>query len=238
MNKQIAHIEPIPLPDPRRPGTIPSLPAWLERCNVAAKLELQLMPETGSYGEVMTLPAELMPSREQYRAMNEHIDSLLLYLDQTPAKGEEYESKTASAITSMLLVLPSSRKSDLGTEARADVYLDVLDDTPWWAIKAAVRKWHRHECGKDERGQEYDYRWAPDPGTLRRVAYGETWEIRQRIRDLAKVLQAREYVDCSAELAKGRAAMQGLNIHLKSGSSDKPLTFGDAIRLAGGTVPQ
>lgn len=162
--------------------------------------------------------------------MQEHIDSLLSYLQETTAESDEAETQTASEVTSLLQVLPSARKSELGAEARADVYLDVLDDVPWWAVKAAIKRWHRHDCGTDERGEPHDYRWAPGPGTLRQVAYRETWGIKQRIRDLQKVLDAREHVDCSKQLADGRAAMRGLSIHLKTAAGE-PITFADAVAL-------
>jgi hypothetical protein len=169
--------------------------------------------------------------------MQEHIDSLSSYLRETPADSDDAETKIASAVTSLLLVLPSARKSELGAEARADVYLDVLDDVPWWAVKAAIKRWHRHDCGKDERGQEYDYRWAPDPGTLRRVAYGETWEVKQRIRELERIMSAREFVDCSKQLELGRAAMKGLEIGLKRGDAGS-LSFDQAVELGNAEAMQ
>lgn len=230
MNKQIALFDPIPLPDPRRPETMPSLPAWLERSNAAVKLELQ-PTETGSFQDVETLPAELMPSTEQRRAMSEHIVSLRSYLAETSANSIDAETKIAAAVTNLLLVLPSSRKSELGAEARADVYLDVLDDVPWWAVKAACKRWHRHDCGNDENGRPYDYRWAPDPGTLRRTAYGETWQVKERIRAIEKTLNARQYIDCTEQLEAGKAAMRGLNIRMKEGRVGDPLTFAEAVKL-------
>lgn len=229
MATELEVIEPIQLPDPRRPGTMPSLPAWLERCSVAVTQELQ-PTETGSFADVETLPAHLMPSPQQRKTMLDHIDSLLAYLEQTPAESADAETKTASAVTGLLLVLPSARKSEIGAEVRADVYLDVLDDVPWWSVKAAVKRWHRHDCGNDENGRPYDYRWAPDPGTLRRVAYGETWPVKQRIRELHKVLTAREYIDCTHQLEQGRAALIGFNSALKSGDPiAATMTFAQAI---------
>jgi hypothetical protein len=226
MNKQLANIEPIPLPDRRKPGTMPSLPAWLEHCSAAVKIELQ--PTAEGFRDVDTLPPSLIPTGEQRQAIKEHIDSLLSYLQETPAESDEAQTQIASAVTSLQLVLPSARKSELGAEARADVYLEVLDDVPWWAVKAAIKRWHRHDCGADERGQPYDYRWAPDAGTLRRVAHGEIWQIKQRIRDLEKVLDARKFIECSKELEFGRSAMRGLKIGLKFGDA-RQMTFAQAV---------
>lgn len=241
MGKQLQIIEPLALPDPRRPATMPSLPEWLERSSVAARLELQMTPDGRGFesGEVMVVPAEMLPSPAHRRVMEDHIASLRSYLSQTAEHSADAETRIASDIAAMLLVLPGARKSDLGSEARSDVYLDVLDDVPWWALKAAIRRWHKHDCGLDERGKPYDYRWAPDPGTLRRVAYGETWPIKERIRVVDRVLQARAYVDCSAQLAAGQAAMAGLRKALKSGdpAAAQSMTFDEAVKLGTEMAP-
>lgn len=229
VNKQLALIEPINLPDPRRPATMPSLPAWLERCSAAVKLELQPTEGSGKFKEVQTLPAELMPTAEQRRAMQEHVDSLRSYLAETAAESVEAESRIAAVVANLMLVLPMSRKSDSGQEATSEVYLDVLDDVPWWAVKAAARRWHRHDCGKDERGEPYDYRWVPNPGTLRRVAMEETWEVRRRIKHIDRMLQVRQYVDCTQQFEDAKAAIIGLNLALKDGTAAN-LTFHQAMR--------
>jgi hypothetical protein len=241
MGKQLQIIEPLALPDPRRPATMPSLPAWAARSSAAVRTELQMTPDGKHFesGEVMVVPVEMLPSPDQRAMLEDHIGSLRSYLRQTAENSVDAETRIASDIAAMLMVLPAARKSELGAEAKADVYLDVLDDVPWWAIKAAIRRWHKHDCGNDERGKPYDYRWAPDPGTLRRIAYGETWPIKERVRLIDRVLSARAYVDCSAQLADGTAAMQGLNIALKSGDLDaaKSMTFEQAIARASENPP-
>src|SRR6185437_5498025 len=101
----------------------------------------------------------------------------------------------------------------------------------WWAVKAGCRRWYRRDCGNDENGKPYDYRWVPDPGTLRRVAHGEAWQVKQRIRDLEKVLGAREHIDCREQLERGKLALAGLNTALKAGnlSDAGRMTFEQAI---------
>jgi hypothetical protein len=236
MGNQLQLVEPLALPDLRRPATMPSLPEWLARSSAGVRSEVQLTPDGQSFepAQVMVLPREMLPSPEQRQSITDHIVNLRSYLAETAENSINAETSIASSIAALLMVLPGARKSDLGSEARAEVYLDVLDDVPWWALKAAIRRWHKHDCGLDERGKPYDYHWAPDPGTLRRIAYGETWPIKQRIRQLEPVLTAREYVDCSAQLEAGRAAMAGLNIALKSGDLDaaRTLTFEQAIERA------
>jgi hypothetical protein len=163
--------------------------------------------------------------------MTAHLDSLRSFLEQTPARSAEAETRVATAVSKLLTVLAGERKSDLVEEARSEVYLDVLDDVPCWAVEAGSRRWFMHDCGTDERGKPYDYRWTPDPGTLRRIAYGQMWPVHQRIRELEQVLSAQGYVDCSRQLADGQAAMRGLKMHRQQNATDQKLTFVEAVAL-------
>jgi len=232
MAKDLALIEPIQLPDPRRPATLPSLPAWAERLNGAVRLELQMTGD--KFSDLMVLPPNLMPTAEQRQMMINHRDSLRSSLLDTPAASVTAETKVATAVSKLLTVLAGERKSDLVEEARSDVYLDVLDDVAWWAVDSAVRAWFKHDCGTDERGRPHDYKWAPDPGTLRKIALTFTYPIGARIGTIQRLLDAREYVDCTKQLEAGRAAMNGLKKALKSGDLDvaRSLTFDDAVKLS------
>lgn len=233
MALQPAIIEPIKLPDPRRPAMLPSLPAWLARSSDAVRLEPQLKPGSNrefERGEVLVLPAELMPSQTQREEMRAHVDNLRSYLRQTPAESAEAETVTASVVAKLLTVLAGEKKSEMVEGARADVYLDVLDDVPCWAVEAAAKLWFRHDCGTDEKGKAHDYKWAPDPGTLRKIAMRQTHEMSNRIGKLQRVLEAREYVDCSAQLENGRAAMAGLMRAIGTGNAAN-LTFEEAVKL-------
>jgi hypothetical protein len=165
--------------------------------------------------------------------MMSHLDSLGSLLRDTPAANAVAETKVAATVSRLLSVLVSERKSDLVEEARSDAYLDVLDDVPWWAVDLAKRLWFKHDCGTDERGRPYDYRFPPDPGTLRKIALSFTYEIRARMKTIQRVLEAREYVDCTKQLADGRAALDGLNKSIKAGDLDaaRSLTFDKAVRL-------
>jgi hypothetical protein len=235
MGKHLALIEPIKLPDPRRPATLPSLPAWAERLKNGVRLELQMTPDGKTFekNDVLVLPAELMPNQDQRRAMTEHLESLRCYLLETPAVSVVAETRVATAISKLLMVLAGERKSDLAEEGRSDVYLDVLDDVPCWAVESAVRSWFKHDCGTDERGRPHDYKWAPDPGTLRKIALREVYAIGGRIGTIQRVLDARQYVDCTRQLELGRSALLGLNKVIKSGDLDgaKALSFEDAVKL-------
>jgi hypothetical protein len=211
------------------------LPEWAARLSGAVRLEMQLTPDGKSFerNDILVLPTELMPSPDQRRAMTDHRDSLRSYLLDTPAVSVIAETKVATAVSKLLTVLAGERKSDMVEEARSDVYLDVLDDVAWWAVDSAVRAWFKHDCGTDERGKPYNYVFAPDPGTLRKIALTFTYPVGARIGTLQRVLEARQYVDCTKQLEAGRAAMAGLNKALKTGDLDaaKALTFDAAISL-------
>lgn len=235
MATALAIIEPIKLPDQRRPGTLPSLPAWAARLSGAVRLELQMTPDGKTFEkqDILVLPAELMPSPDQRRMMTDHRDSLRSSLLDTPAVSVMAETKVATAVSKLLTVLAGERKSDVVEEARSDVYLDVLDDVAWWAVDSAVRAWFKHDCGTDERGKPHNYVFPPDPGTLRKIALTFTYPIGARIGAIQRVLEARQYIECTKQLEAGRAAMAGLNRKLKSGDLEgvKALTFDAAIDL-------
>jgi hypothetical protein len=225
-----ATIDPIPLPVPRRPGILPSLPEWAERCSVAVRPELQMTADQRAFAEVLVIPEELMPTPAQRAAMTNHVDSLRSYLQQTAERSVEFEARIATAVSKLLMVLAGEKKSELAEEARSDVYLDVLDDLPCWAVEEAVRKWFRHDCGADEKGNPYDYKWSPDPGALRRIAFIVSFEMKQRIQKMENVLNAQRYIDFSDHFEKGRAALKGLNKAKEEGDASS-LTFDEAVKL-------
>lgn len=235
MATALATIEPIMPPDPRRPGTLPSLPEWAARLSGAVRRELQMTPDGKTFEkqDILVLPAELMPSPTQRQMLTGHRDSLRSSLQDTPTASSEAEIKVATAVSKLITLLAGERKSDLVEEARSEVCLEVLDDVPWWAVDSAARAWFKHDCGTDERGKAHNYVFAPDPGTLRKIALRFTYPIRARIEAIQRVLEAREYVDCTKQLAAGRAALDGMNKAIKAGDLDaaRSLTFDDAVRL-------
>jgi hypothetical protein len=163
--------------------------------------------------------------------MTDHRDSLRSYLQDTPALSAAAETRVATAVSKLLMVLAGERKTDLAEEARSDVYLEVLDDVPCWAVEGAVRSWFKHDCGTDDRGRAHDYKWSPDPGTLRKIALREVHALGARIGTIQRIIDAKPYVDCTKQLEAGRAAMAGLNKAIKAGDLDaaKALTFDSAI---------
>jgi hypothetical protein len=168
--------------------------------------------------------------------MTGHRDSLRSYLQDTPAASAAAETRVATAVSKLLTVLAGERRSDLVEEARSDVYLDVLDDVPCWAVESAVRAWFKHDCGTDERGKAA--RLQMGAGSRARCA---------RSRCARSMRSARASAPSSAcwtpgrmsiapgSLRPGTAALAGLNKVLKSGDLDgaRSLTFEQAIARAG-----
>jgi hypothetical protein len=177
------------------------LPEWAARLSAAVQLEPQMTADGKTFEmEVLVLPPNQMPTAEQRRMMISHRDSLRSALLDTPAVSTVAETKIATVVSTLVTVLAGERKSDLVEEARGDAYLEVLDDIPWWAVDSAKRAWFKHDCGADERGLPHNYRWPPDPGTPRKIALTFTHPIGARIRAIQRVLDARQYVDCRAQM--------------------------------------
>lgn len=229
----LAKIEPLALPDPRRPTQMPSLPAWVITRVGAMRSEPQLDHERQTFREMTVLPAELVLTLAQQQVIIEHSDALRSWMVQTPQASPEVEVKTLELIAKMLSVLPSQRTSEAGAEMKAEAYLMALDDVPWWAVEGAIRRWYRSECGTDDRGRNYDYHWAPDPAAVRRIAMVEALKVKARIDQIESLLGAGAYVDYSEDFARGRAAVRGLARARADGTLTNSMTFEQAIALGG-----
>ncbi len=231
MGKELAIVEPLALPDLAR-GKMPSLPAWAERSRAGLGTNLQIVH--GTFMEVRTLPQALLPNAAQREAMESHIRSLNLSFTQIPEAKQDWALRTAEAATKLVMTLGGGdKRSEIASEAKGEAYIAALDDVPCWAVEAAARAWYRGECGTDEKGKPYDYKWAPDPATLRKLAQKQAWMVKARINEIQEVLDAKPYVDCSAELEKGKAAMKGLRSTIATGGFDAlyGLSFDQAAEL-------
>ncbi len=184
MAADLAAIERLPLPDFKR-GLMPSLPVWAASQVVSLVLSQQADSRTGTHGELWTLPPDRIPTDEQRQALAAHADYLDGWLEHTPEKDDGYGRATIVLVTKMMMSLPSAAMTDDSAEAKAEAYMDALEDVPSWAVQAAIRGWHRLEYG-----DKFNYRWAPVPSELRTVAFLEAWKVKQRIRDLRRVISA------------------------------------------------
>ncbi|MHB8272004.1 hypothetical protein [Bradyrhizobium sp.] len=114
-----------------------------------------------------------------------HVAYLEDKLKYTPLNDDAYGRATVVLVTKMLLALPSAAMTEESAAAKAEAYMDALEDVPCWAVQAAIRGWHRSEYG-----DKFNYRWAPVPSELRTVAFLEAWKTKERIRDLKRVISA------------------------------------------------
>lgn len=236
----LVKLEPIPLPDLRKPTAMPSLPVWLATQHAALATNLQLaLDPTGRqvFADRTTLPASIMPSETQRLEIARHCSILEQTLHETPENGDKWAQETMATVTKMLLVLGGAKASELAAEAKAEAYNEALEDIPAWSVVATAKRWYRGDCGKDEHGQPYDYRFMPDPATVRRLALSDTFRVRNRIAELDRVLMAVPLVDCSADLKRGRAAWDGLRMTMKDPEALKGLTFEKAVELGSATEP-
>lgn len=180
-----AKIETIQLPEPHRMGLMPSLPAWAASQVKSVERIHQADPVTGRHGEVWTLPLALMPNEQQALALRAHAVEMRRRLDETPQNSQECAQATLVLLTKLFLALPRAKTNEIEIEARAEAYMDALDDVPSWAVQAAIRGWHRRAYG-----DKHDYRWAPVPSELREVAEIEAWKAARRMQECERVLAA------------------------------------------------
>lgn len=179
MGTELAIIEPLRLPDQRRPAQIPSLPEW-----VVSRLE-SLKDNWQNGSKALTLPAAMVLTEQQRSMVEQHIAALGSLVAFTPVSSADCEAETLVIVTKMLLALPSQRSTETGNEAKGEAYLAALDDIPPWAVQEAVRKWYR-----GEHGSKFDYRWSPVPADLRSLARNEEFKVRGRMTVLERIAAA------------------------------------------------
>lgn len=211
MGTELAIIEPLALPDPRRPAQIPSLPEW-----VVSRLE-SLKDNWQNGSKALTLPAAMVLTEQQKAMVSSHIAGLGRLVERTPITSADAEAETLVTVTKMLLALPAQRSTETGNEAKGEAYLAALDDVPPWAVQEAVRKWYR-----GEHGSKYDYRWSPVPADLRALARNEEFKIRGRMTVLERMVRAVPLVEFSDE------HRQEMLTKLQALVADKPLPSIDA----------
>jgi hypothetical protein len=146
-----------------------------------------------------TIPGNLILKANEREAIEQYVLVLDRLCDYTPANSEAAQAAMLVVVTTMMLVLPATTQNELSAEVRGEAFLGALDDLTVWSVEAAIRKWHRGDCGTDNQGRPYAYHWCPAPAELRRVAFGQMWWIRSRSRDLHRLLGAVPRIEYSDE---------------------------------------
>jgi hypothetical protein len=181
------------LPDVRRQVQMPSLPAWVDLRIASLKTEPQPNPETGKWERMLTVPVNLALTQMQRTEIEQHARKLRDLCVYTPTEHGGAEKEVLAVVTELMLVLPSQAQNDLSAEARGAAFMSALDDLTPWAVRSAVRRWHRSDCGLNVRGQPYDYHWCPAPAELRSIAFIEMHRLLSRVQTLERLLAAKEH---------------------------------------------
>jgi hypothetical protein len=186
------------LPDVRRPGRMPSWPAWV--ASRLASLKAEWQPDAkGKHRKTPTLPAYLMLDEGRRDELAEHKAALEALYAATPETSAEAEATVLVSVGRMMLVLPTSRQNEESAEARTEAYLAALDDLPPWAVESAIRLWYRGDCGSNEHGEPYNCAWAPAPADLRRIAQAELWRVKSLAVAVGNLLAAEPRIEFSGE---------------------------------------
>lgn len=209
MAQDLAKIEPIPLPDVQRPAKLTLLPEWAEVLCATLKTETQ-RDRFGKYRVIAFLPREMMPSKTHCGLITNHAAALDKVLAMTPESDFRHAEQTVTAISKMMLTLPSREAGDLAAEAKSEAYMAALDDVPCWAVQEAMRRWYRGECGA-----KHDYRWQPAPATLRELALVETYRVRAVRRKMSQLLTAEPLIEFDeGHCQRMREKIQSLGLSL------------------------
>jgi hypothetical protein len=148
---------------------------------------------------VPTLPSYLTLSPAERAEIERHVLALKALCEPTPQTDADCEAATLVVVTKLMLALPSAQQNELGAEASGEAFMAALEDIPTWAVAAAARRWYRGDCGENEHGQPYDYRWRPAPADLRRIALAEKFRVYRLVKPLERLLAAEPRVEFSEE---------------------------------------
>jgi len=214
-------LEPLTLPDVRRLDRMPSLPAWVQQRIDALGSALQ-PDSTGKYNEMMVLPPSMILSSSERALVEQHVADLAWFFDLgQPFTIREQSLNNDQALGVMIahLLMPGggSKLDEASSDARAEDYLDAIEDLPAWSVRAALRKWNRAESAKlDGKSKPHDFDWRPAPPTLRRLAQIELIPIKCEVLRLKKLLSAVPRVEHSNEhCARMQNLLSGLSKSLK-----------------------
>ena len=153
-----------------------------------------------------TLPANSTLTAAEREELERHVRQLVALRERTPIKDPQAEQDTLVAVTKMMVALPSMTQNELSAEVRGEAFMAALDDVPAWAVRAAVRRWYRGECGKNAKGEAYDCHWCPAPAELRRIALAEMYPLNERLHAIEALLGAEPRREFSEEHRRSMCA--------------------------------
>lgn len=180
-----------------------SLPQWLEE-RLTSLVEVDHRTEEGKFVIAKALPADMIPDKTQKDFISRKIAIWDAALNMTPKSNQAFAAKATEIVGKMMLVLGGREAGQFAAAARGEAYMIALEDIPIWAIEEAMRRWYRRGC--DTESEKFDYRWMPDPGSLRTISHRiECW-VRYLRRQADLVLHAPPIVEISEE---DRAKMRG-----------------------------
>jgi hypothetical protein len=197
----------------------PSLPTW------AAKMHGEVFSNTqrdtdGAWHDADVL--HTLPTPAQRLELKNLRAQLASSLEQTPLQSVECDKATYGLVAALMMAKPARAGGANDAIARSETYEMALDDVPTWAVRAAIRQWHRGECDVRKNGEAvetFDYKWAPESADLRNIAMRFVYLVQFEMHQIDKILNAIPFVDCSEVMQRNRLALLALRAGKASGLS-------------------
>lgn len=140
-----------------------------------------------------------------------HIEALKDILGLTAENSPEAAAATMLVVTKMISVLAGRETGEQAGEAKGEAYMAALEDVAFWAVEEGQRRWYRGEYG-----DSHDYKWMPDPATLRQLARQEEFLAKNTISKLQSILDAEPLNEkCEDEMRSMRDKLAKLGIGMQ-----------------------
>jgi hypothetical protein len=167
-----------------------------------------------------------MLASSERMAIEQHCAALEPMLDNTREvlRGGRMVSNVEliTELVNRVMIMPAAKASQAGMEARADDYLDALDDLPAWTVQAALRKWNRGESKPVDK-VPHNFRWRPEPPILRALAKMELATVAGRLVELRQILGAEALIEFSEQHRGEMLGKLSTVLHSLTDNSPAPL---------------
>lgn len=100
-----------------------------------------------------------------------------------------HANRRTIAISEMVMGYGSVNMGEGAAAAKGAMYADAVGDMPAWAVREAIRRWNRRQCG------EQNYNFAPSPPVLRTIAEAIIQPYQDKLAQLDGVLNAATGID-------------------------------------------